>query len=203
MTTAIQTRALSKPQAERLRDEINEDAVNVREKVQRFHDGKGWEALGYKSFKECADAEFSFGRSYAYRLLEAAEVASRVSPNGDMRESHVRELKVVAPDKQKEVYEQAKKTAPNGKLTAEHIKQTVDNMKLGPNRWGKRATESNWDDYLEALDRLTAPQLEVILRKCLPSIPSRVLFKAVDEARHMMPSEMSTFNSAPWSHEAV
>lgn len=168
----------------------------------QLHEGQGWKALGYETWKECVEKEFVFERAHAYRLLAVAQVERRVSPIGDagsLRESHVRELAVAPEDRQAEVYSEAIKTAPDGQLTAAHIRTTVEIMGLAPNRWGARATESNMKDYLEALERITAPQLEVILRKCLPSIPARVLFKAIDEARYMTIDEQSKFNRQPWS----
>jgi hypothetical protein len=195
-----QTPALSEKQAKLLVTKINNQSADVRALVLQLHDGQGWKALGYDSWKACVDGEFVFGRQYAYRLLEAAQVEQRVSPNGDkLRESHVRELKVAPPARQAEVYEEAVKTAPSNGLTAEHIRSTVQRLGLAPNRWGDRALESNLSDYLAALENLTMPQLEVVLRKCLPSIPARVLFKAIDEARYMTSEEQTEFNRQPWS----
>jgi len=197
-----QSPALSTKAARLLVSEINNQSADVRTKILRLHDGEGWKALGHDSWKACVEAEFVFGRQYAYRLLEAAQVDRRVSPNGDkLKESHVRELAVAPPDRQAEVYEKAVETAPDGKVTADHIRLTLADMGLAPNRWGARATESNMKDYLEALEVITAPQLEVVLRKCLPSIPARVLFKAIDEARYMTIDEQTKFNRQPWSPE--
>jgi len=190
---------LSSKEARLLVSQINKESAEVRTLVLHLHDGQGWKALGYQSWKACVEGEFVFGRQYAYRLLEAAQVDQRVSPNGDkLRESHVRELAVAPPARQADVYAAAVKSAPPTGLTALHIRETVESMGLAPNPWGARAKESNMKDYLQALDRLTSPQLEVVLRKCLGSIPARVLFKAIDEARYMMSDEQSDFNSQPW-----
>jgi hypothetical protein len=195
------TPALSAPQARRLVTSINNQSADVRRLVLQLHEGQGWKALGYDSWKACVDGEFVFGRQHAYRLLEAAQVDMRVSPTGDTKlpERHIRELAVAPPARQAEVYAEAVRSAPESGLTAEHIKSTVQSMGLAPNPWGARAAESNMKDYIAAMDRLTAPQLEVVLRKCFGSIPQRVLFKAVDEARYMTAGEQSEFNSRPWS----
>lgn len=192
---------LSSNEARRLVSRINNQSADVRTLVLQMHDGQGWKALGYQSWKACVEGEFVFGRQYAYRLLEAAQVEQRVSPVGDtkLRETHVRELAVAPLTRQADVYAAAVKSAPPTGLTAEHIRSTVKSMGLAPNPWGARAKESNMRDYLEALGNLTMPQLEVILRKCLPSIPGRVLFRAIDEARYMTSGEQSDFNSQPWS----
>jgi hypothetical protein len=196
---------LSPKDARKLVSLINSQSANVRSLVLQLHNAEGWKSLGYDSWKACVDAEFVFGRQYAYRLLEAAKVDQRVSPIGDthLPETHVRELAVAPPERQGEVYTEAKESAPHGILTAEHIRQTVVKMGLAPNRWGPRATESNLRDYLVALAQLTGPQIEVVLRKCLGSIPGRVLFKAVDDARYMTGDEQTAFNSLPWSTSSV
>jgi hypothetical protein len=193
--------ALSPKDARTLVSQINNQSADVRALVLELHEGEGWKSLGYDSWKACVDHEFVFGRQYAYRLLEAAKVDKRVSPKGDrhLPETHVRELAVAPPNRQAEVYAAAQKSAPPSGLTAEHIRETVVRMELAPNRWGARATESNMKDYMAAMDRLTAPQLEVVLRKCLASIPARVLFKAVDEARYMTGDEQTAFNRELWT----
>jgi hypothetical protein len=193
---------LSNKEARSLVSRINNQSADVRALILALHDGQGWKALGYESWKACVEGEFVFSRQYAYALLEAAVVERRLSTmvdSGHLPERHVRELRVAPAERQAEVYREAKESAPASGLTAEHIRQTVVRMKLAPNRWGARATESNMKDYLVALDRATPMQLEVILRKCLPSIPARVLFKAVDEARYMTGDEQSEFNRRPWS----
>ncbi len=192
------TSEVSVDEARDLLSLINNKSADVRGLVLRFYQGEGWKALGYDSWKACVEAEFVFSRQYAYALLDAAQVSTTVD-SGPLPERHVRELKVVPENRQAEVYQRARETAPDGCLTALHIKQTIEVMGLAPNKWGQRATESNMVDYLEAMDTLTAPQLEVVLRKCLASIPARVLFKAVDEARFMTSGEMAAFNRQDWA----
>jgi hypothetical protein len=191
---------LSPRDARQLVRKINSQSADVRALVLRLHEGQGWKSLGYDSWKACVDGEFVFGRQYAYRLLEAAQVEQRVSPNGDrLKESHVREIAVAPVTRQAEVYAEAVKSAPTSGLTAEHIRSTVEKMGLAPNHWGPRAAESNLRDYLEDMHKLTGPQIEVVLRKCLASIPGRVLFRAVDEARYMTSDEQTAFNGQAWS----
>jgi hypothetical protein len=193
---------LSYRTARRLVSQINQQSSEVRALVLRLHTGRGWLALGHASWKACVEAEFHFDSRHAYRLLEAAQVERRVCPKGHthlLPETHTRAIAIAPPARQREVYEQAMKSAPRGKFTAEHIRVTVELMGLAPNHWGKRATESNMKDYLEAMGKLTVVQLEAVLRKCFPSIPARVLFKAVDEARYMTSGELFEFNKGAWA----
>jgi hypothetical protein len=146
MTTSIQ-RLLTKSEAQRLVTEINCGAADVRAKLLLLHDGEGWRALGYKTWKECVEGEFVFGRQYAYRQLAAAQIEQRLSPIGDtgnhgsqliLPESHARELACVPVDRQLEVYQRALQTSPNG-LTAKHIAKTIAQM-------GIRKTKNIFDD---------------------------------------------------------
>ncbi len=69
---------------------------------------RGWEALGYTSFRECAVAEFGKSQGYVYKLLHAAEVdenlaTSEVYPMdkseiASIPTSHKEELHKLLPD---------------------------------------------------------------------------------------------------------
>lgn len=78
---------------------------------------RGWEALGYASFRECAVAEFGKSQGYVYKLLHAAEVdenlaASEIYPL-DKSEialiptSHKEELHKLPDEQQAEALQQA------------------------------------------------------------------------------------------------
>jgi len=71
---------------------------------------------------------WGFSRPHAYRLIDAAEVAANISPNGDTlpeNEAQVRALKAAPGEKQKEVWAKAQATAPDGKVTAAHITDVI------------------------------------------------------------------------------
>jgi phage N-6-adenine-methyltransferase len=148
MTNLVQ-RLLTKSEALGLRDEINDDATNVRAKLLLFRDGEGWRALDYKTWDLCVEAEFVFSRRHANRQLVAAQIEQRLGPigltsNGNncsqflLPESHARELACVPVDRQLEVYQRALQTSPNG-LTAKHIAKTIAAL-------GIRKTKSIFDD---------------------------------------------------------
>jgi hypothetical protein len=52
---------------------------------------RGWEALGYASFRECAVTEFGKSQGYVYKLLHAAEVDENLatSENYPMDKSEI------------------------------------------------------------------------------------------------------------------
>jgi len=53
--------------------------------IKRAHAGKAWKALGYNSFESYVKGEFDYSRSYAYKLLNQAnviEAIESVAPEG-------------------------------------------------------------------------------------------------------------------------
>jgi hypothetical protein len=89
---------------ERMRGHVQE----LWHEFQAFHAGRGWEALGYASFKACLAAEFHTSEQHAYRLLDAAgihaELAAALPPATHhvvsldrMTEAHARVLKPLPP----------------------------------------------------------------------------------------------------------
>lgn len=155
----------------------------------------------FDTFENYCDSRWGFQASRARQLIGSADVVDNlksVTTVTPANERQVRELAALPPEKQKVVWQAVIKTTRTEKITAQSITTVIQDLGFAPNRWGERATASNYTDYLEALERLTAPQLEVVLRKCLSSIPSRNLFAAVDDARYMTSEELSEFNHRPW-----
>jgi hypothetical protein len=79
----------------------------------------------YRTFEEYCKAKWNIDRSYADRMIEAAEVRENLVPIGTVlpeKESHARALVGLEPDQQRQVWQKAVDTAPNGKVTAQHIK---------------------------------------------------------------------------------
>lgn len=146
--TGLTTRLLSKNEAQRLVDEINYGAADIRAKLYLLQSGEGWRPLGYKTWDACVESEFSFSRRRANQLLVAAEIEQRLSVTGGnhgshfiLPERHARELACVPVDRQLEVYRRALETSPNG-LTAKHIAQTIAAL-------GIRKTKSIFDDGVD------------------------------------------------------
>jgi hypothetical protein len=71
--------ALTASEARKLTDDINTQAEKLRHNLLRFFNGKGWQALGYESFREWADKEFRYGFQHAYKLVGVAEVEENIS----------------------------------------------------------------------------------------------------------------------------
>ncbi len=79
----------------------------------------------YRTFEEYCREKWHVDRSYADRMIEAAEVRENLVPIGTVlpeKESHARALMGLTPEQQRQVWPKAVETAPNGKVTAQHIK---------------------------------------------------------------------------------
>ena len=89
------------------------------------------DVLGYETFEAYCKAKWDFSRSYAYRLIESANVIDVVSPIGDIKpttESQTRPLVLLPADQQLIAWQKAVETAPDGKVTAAHVYKIVKRM---------------------------------------------------------------------------
>ena len=89
------------------------------------------DVLGYETFEAYCKAKWDFRRSYAYRLIESANVIDVVSPIGDIKpttESQTRPLVRLPADQQLIAWQKAVETAPDGKVTAAHVYKIVKRM---------------------------------------------------------------------------
>jgi hypothetical protein len=107
--------------------------VDIRPLLIELDERRGWEALGYKSLRECMTKEFKQSQRYLYYQLEAAKteknICTRVQITESIPEKHLRPLTSLEPDEQAEAWKEAVATAPEGKVTAEHVKRTVQEIK--------------------------------------------------------------------------
>jgi hypothetical protein len=84
----------------------------------------------FKSFQEYCETRWDMSRQQAYRLIEAAGVASDLSPNGDtLNEFQARVLVDVEPEHRLEVFQQAKASAPEGRMSAAHLQEKKEEWK--------------------------------------------------------------------------
>lgn len=153
---------IGEPEARLLVDEIKAGMDGVRERVFRLHEGEGWRALGYRSWRACVTAEFPQHVRTLYKHLEAAKVERNVCPIGHnsepLPESHARELsKLKEPEKQREAWAKAVGTAPKGKVTAKHVAEVV-RRHSPPESPSDKATEEDGEDDTETPPVKEAPR---------------------------------------------
>lgn len=84
--TKVQSRAL----ANKIKSAVISAADNIQQAGQwliEFRDSNGWEALGYDSWTQCVNKEFTTthgGRAHIFRLIQNVEVMENISENGDI-----------------------------------------------------------------------------------------------------------------------
>jgi len=66
---------------------------DARRVIFALKDGCGWQALGYKSWRQCVMAEFEQSSSAVYRQLDAAVIELELSPNGGIGQINERVLR--------------------------------------------------------------------------------------------------------------
>lgn len=70
---------LDEGEAREITDRIKSTTNVLYLLIKRAHAGKAWKALGYSSFEAYVREEFSYSRSYAYKLLNQAAVIDAIT----------------------------------------------------------------------------------------------------------------------------
>jgi len=113
--------------------EIKTGLLNTGRRLLELYEREGWRAVGYSSWRECAQVEFGLKQSRVYQLLESAEIERNISTiveiEGPIREGQLRPLTQLPPDVQPVVWQRAIETAPGGKVTAAHVQAVVDDYR--------------------------------------------------------------------------
>jgi hypothetical protein len=118
-------------------DQIKSQFGEIRKLVLDLFERKGWEALGYGSWRECVITEFTESQAHLYRLLDAAKIEkdlsqgvenqNAISPNGEtapIPEGVLRPLsKLKEPEKRRTAWKKA--TENNPKPTAREVAKAV------------------------------------------------------------------------------
>lgn len=117
---------------------INAHLNGARVELLRLYEGRGWEALGYASWRACVVAEFGGQERELYRALQAAQVEQNIQSvltnlsKPTPPESHLLYLARLAPIEQPAAYQRAVETAPNGKVTATWVASVVEEFRAPP-----------------------------------------------------------------------
>lgn len=80
MTKELTKPTLTKAQAMKLCEEIREDIGSIGEKLYQLHEGQGWTALGYLTWKQCIAMEFHHSEWWGKNQLRIAEVRKALPP---------------------------------------------------------------------------------------------------------------------------
>lgn len=131
---------MNEDEALQITRDIRSKLSDAREMILRMYREKGYEYLGYDSFKDWAKGEFEISWQQVYNLKTAAEVDENilplVSPTGEpynIPVNHARELrKLKTPEAQVQAFQMSmKQAAAQGEKypTASVIQNTVSTMK--------------------------------------------------------------------------
>ena len=104
-------RDMTEPEARRCVIRINEHVQNALDLVLELRDRKGWKALGYPSWIDCAVAEFGKSKSRVYQLVQAAQIQLELHPFStnveSLPEAHLRPLAALdTPEEKRDALEQ-------------------------------------------------------------------------------------------------
>lgn len=113
---------------------INAHMNSARLELLCLYEGRGWQALGYASWRECVVNEFGQSKSRLYQELEAAQIEQRISTNGGIGtipERQLRPLAQLTPMEQPIAWQEANERA-EGKPTARIVEEVVREMRDGP-----------------------------------------------------------------------
>lgn len=105
-----------------------------RARLLELYERRGWAALGYASWRECASTEFDQSENYLYRELEAAKVESRILPMGKIGtipERQLRPLTALTPMEQPIAWQEANDRS-EGKPTSRVVEEVVREMIAPP-----------------------------------------------------------------------
>ena len=140
---------------------INSGLDDLYKLVQRLHDGRGWESLGYDSWSACVNGEFPFSRQRAHQLLQHAQVQQNLSTIVDTfpaNEAQSRPLAPLPPEQQREAWTAAVE-ASDGKPTAADVKEAVAKVtgRPAPTRVVRDADAQETPDYEVGEDAPVSP----------------------------------------------
>lgn len=147
VSSLVRPKALTRIQAETLRDEIaagfqhlDSDITVQRRKCLLFQQGDGWKPLGYKNLKACVGKVFGFSRQQFYQLVAAAEIEKDIGIESSALDSPpsgraLSPLKNVDRVKRAEVFQDAVQLAEKDEkkdkpavVSQRHVKAAVKKM---------------------------------------------------------------------------
>jgi hypothetical protein len=141
MTGVARTGTMTAQEARTSIDRIRRGLENIRHEVLDLYERRGWEALGYTSWRECVVAEFGQSQSQLYEALDAGRVERVLSDNfrnsGNslsevkINNSQARELAPLAktdPEAAREVWREVQEEH-GDKVTASKVRDAVQRRK--------------------------------------------------------------------------
>lgn len=136
---AIDITPMTEEEARQCADAIKGNLESLRSMLLDLQRRRGWEALGYSSWRECATSEFGQSQAYVYRLVQAAEVEenlvssqiSTIVETDSIPINQLSELAKLPPEQQAEGLQKANELAiaERKPRTAAHVAKAVRSIK--------------------------------------------------------------------------
>lgn len=129
---------MSTLEARKLTEQIKSAAGDLAEMLYRAHNGKAWDALGYKTWNQYVDEELRMSKQHAFRLIDFVEVKNNVkvhekSPIGDSpvptHESQARPLTKLPAEQQPAAWSKAVESANGAQPTAKQVEAAVEEVR--------------------------------------------------------------------------
>lgn len=120
-------------EARRLVDRIRRHMDDARLAVYELHERRGWEALGYSSWRECVLSEFNQSQAQLYRLLQAARTEREVAPAkriGTHSEYSLSALYGLPPETKAWAWQMACEIAGCDRPTRAQVEEAVEKIRL-------------------------------------------------------------------------
>ena len=160
---------LSEHQAVELLERIKSSVDNLCLMLLQMHDGSGWKALGYSSWRRFCETEF---HDYSQRYLNCLVTQGRVSQQVGtiVPESHARELAKLPAEDQAGALEETKERCGEN-VTAGQIRETVDIWKAAEEPYVEPEEPEEDEEVLAARDYDPAELREIPEKPKLSAAP--------------------------------
>ncbi|MEX1118777.1 MAG: hypothetical protein WEB60_08280 [Terrimicrobiaceae bacterium] len=161
-----------------LTDRINKTSEDLAGMLQRAHDGKAWQALGYATWNDYVAGELKFSKQQSFRLLDMANIRKELaeSPIGDSiplptKEAVTRELKKVDPAKRPKVYEVAVVANDGKEPTVKQIAEAVLEV-MPPEAKSSEPKPESHQPSIKEMDKTAYLAIRSLGEKVMPLIKS-------------------------------
>lgn len=203
--------AMSEGEARQYVDWIKSALEDARGYLLELYERKGWEALGYDSWRDCVHEEFQQSQSALYYQLEAArtEKIIRSGERGGFQTLEtpipavqLRPLAPIAkknPEQARTIWREATETAPNGKMTAAHVAATVEKHAVH-----YRSESSEWYTPTDIIERASRVMLGIGLDPCADPerrVPAQQHYTASDDGLAQTWPAVSVWMNPPYGRE--
>lgn len=197
--------ALTKGQARKLTDQINAKSGELWSLLKEASDRQAWAALGYKSWRDYAVAEFSVSQSRAYQLLDQAGVVTAIqeaanSTMVEISERAAREIKPAIREVTKEISGKVAAGADPVTTTYEVIEAKRAELRPAPEAPSKQVEKTEPVATKAAKPKKGEPTIESLLEE------NQRLRDELHEARHVaeeLAHDLESYTAIGEGEEAV